>query len=465
MPAMLSRILALTCLALTAACATMERNVSATMASLEGEGASYGLLVTTLDGEEIVSINPDARFLPASNIKLATTATAMHLMGPLDAPDTDAGAAIYVLPGAENSVPSLVLVGRGDARLKDSPDCEVNCLSELADAVAAANLGKLRELMVYDGYFPDDTWPEGWSWEDLDRAYGAAASSLNINDNAITLTIEPGDTLGAPAKLSLGDADGYYSLRNEVVTIDAQFDSEIHIRREPGSLWLRATGLITTDSTARHHRIGLDDPADYTAWRLQKLLEARNVEITDGMSLWRGRFPLLDDAIPLAQLTPPPLIEDLAIINKDSQNMHAEALLRRLGRIDGSGSIEDGLEKVEAMMVTAGAPRAGYDIRDGSGMSIYNRLSPRAVVALLVWANDQEWGDAWEETFAVAGEDGTLENRFLGSPLSGKLHAKTGTLYGANGLSGYMQAASGETLAFSFFINFKYTSRSYSKKL
>ena len=105
------------------------------------------------------------------------------------------------------------------------------------------------------------------------------------------------------------------------------------------------------------------------------------------------------------------------------------------------------------MMVTAGAPRAGYDIRDGSGMSIYNRLSPRAVVALLVWANDQEWGDAWEETFAVAGEDGTLENRFLGSPLSGKLHAKTGTLYGANGLSGYMQAASGETLAFSFFIN------------
>ena len=83
MPAMLSRILALTCLALTAACATMERNVSATMASLEGEGASYGLLVTTLDGEEIVSINPDARFLPASNIKLATTATAMHLLGPL----------------------------------------------------------------------------------------------------------------------------------------------------------------------------------------------------------------------------------------------------------------------------------------------------------------------------------------------------------------------------------------------
>ena len=110
----------------------------------------------------------------------------------------------------------------------------------------------------------------------------------------------------------------------------------------------------------------------------------------------------------LARLTPPPLAEDLTRINKVSQNLHAELMLRRLGLIAGTGSIEDGVAVVAAMMARAGVPRTGWDLSDGSGMSTYNRVAPRAVVALLRWAAAQPWGAAWRATFPVAGVDGTL---------------------------------------------------------
>jgi D-alanyl-D-alanine carboxypeptidase/D-alanyl-D-alanine-endopeptidase (penicillin-binding protein 4) len=155
----------------------------------------------------------------------------------------------------------------------------------------------------------------------------------------------------------------------------------------------------------------------------------------------------------LARLIPPPLVQDLAIINKASQNFHADMLLRRVGRATGSGSIEDGLAAVEAMLGQAGVPRTGWDLSDGSGMSVYNRLAPRTVAGFLRWAAAQPWGSAWRETLPIAGVDGTLTNRFRGTPLERRLFAKTGTLHGTNALSGYMTARSGRTLTFAFFAN------------
>ncbi len=140
-------------------------------------------------------------------------------------------------------------------------------------------------------------------------------------------------------------------------------------------------------------------------------------------------------------------------INKDSQNLHAELLLRRIGLARGDGSIAGGVAGVEAMMAQAGAARTGWDLSDGSGMSTYNRISPRAMIALLNWAARQPWGAAWRESFPIGGVDGTLRSRFRGTALEGKIFAKTGTINAANGLSGYLIAASGRRLTFAFFAN------------
>ena len=131
----------------------------------------------------------------------------------------------------------------------------------------------------------------------------------------------------------------------------------------------------------------------------------------------------------------------------------ADGQAREQSACEGSGSTADGLAAVRAMLEKAGVPRADYDFSDGSGMSSYNRVSPRAVAALLRWAEGQPWGAAWRATFPVAGVDGTLARRFRGTPLEGHLSAKTGTLNATNALSGYLVAHSGRTLVFSFYAN------------
>ena len=108
---------------------------------------------------------------------------------------------------------------------------------------------------------------------------------------------------------------------------------------------------------------------------------------------------------------------------------------------------------MQAMLTTAAIPREGYDFADGSGMSTYNRVSPRATVGLLRWGAAQPWGASWRASFPIAGVDGTLRRRFVGTPLQGNLWAKTGTLNATNALGGYFKAASGQELTFAFYAN------------
>jgi D-alanyl-D-alanine carboxypeptidase/D-alanyl-D-alanine-endopeptidase (penicillin-binding protein 4) len=151
------------------------------------------------------------------------------------------------------------------------------------------------------------------------------------------------------------------------------------------------------------------------------------------------------------------------LINKVSQNLHSELMIRRLafkdraifeaGSPESPNTLERGLANARQVFVKAGIPRAGYDFSDGSGMSTYNRVSPRAAVALLRWGKTQPWGQQWRESFPIGGLDGTLRRRFAGTPLQGRIFAKTGTLNATNALSGYLIAASGQELTISIFAN------------
>jgi D-alanyl-D-alanine carboxypeptidase/D-alanyl-D-alanine-endopeptidase (penicillin-binding protein 4) len=198
--------------------------------------------------------------------------------------------------------------------------------------------------------------------------------------------------------------------------------------------------------------------------RIAALLRERGVQVV-GKVLARHRPveamdrnadlapPAAPDPHWLARLEPPPLAANVVETNKQSNNLHAELLLRRMGRIHGDGSLADGLAAEQQVFDAAGIPRAGYDLADGSGMSTYDRASPRAVVALLRWISAQQWGEAWSASLPIGGVDGTLKHRFLATPLAGNIHAKTGTLNATSAISGYLVAASGQRLTFSVFAN------------
>ena len=437
----------------------LQQRVEAALAEA-GPGTRFGLVVTTEDGRDLIAINPDSRFIPASNTKMLTTAAVFATMTGLDQPDAPGGAMVR-LDRSGGRAPDVILIGRGDARLSSAPDCVANCLAALADAVAARTR-RVRHVVGDDTRFPDQRWSPGMSWNNIQSRYGTAISALTLDDNELAMIVSPG-SVGQPPTVAISP---YYEVINAATTV-AEGATELSFHRMPGSRTLRLGGTIAAGAEPETLRMGVDDPAHFAAWRLRALLEERGVRVTGEVEARHRPFTAADDpakrgdmppprpAEPeaLARLTPPPLAEDLVHANKVSQNLHTELLIRRLGLVAGSGSIEDGVAAIAAMMEQAGVPRTAWDLSDGSGMSTYNRLSPRAVATLLRWAADQPWGEAWRATFPIAGVDGTLERRFRGTPLEGRLFAKTGTLNATNALSGYMTARSGRTLIFSFYAN------------
>jgi D-alanyl-D-alanine carboxypeptidase/D-alanyl-D-alanine-endopeptidase (penicillin-binding protein 4) len=418
-----------------------------------GPGVRYGLVVTDEAGREIVAINPDGRFIPASNTKMFTTAVAFHTMTGLDQPDV-AGGTVVLLDGKD-----VILEGAGDARLSSAADCQTDCLAVLADAVAKRTR-RVRDVIGDDTLFPDQRWSQGMSWNNIPSRSGTGISALTLDDNELALTITPGEE-GAEPKV---EGYPYFTLDNRIMTV-TDGKTDIGYDREPNGMVLRLTGTIKA-GTVETVRVGIDDPANYAAWRFRKMLEERGVRVTGKVTVRRRATGPADDPANrgnppvrapriagLAQLTPPPLAEDLTHINKVSQNLHAELLLRRVGLVRGMGSTQDGLAEVRAMLTLAGVPRTAYDFSDGSGMSTYNRVAPRGMTIFLRWIAAQPWGEAYRATLPIGGVDGTLGRRFKGTPLEGRIFAKTGTLNATNGLSGYMIGKSGKRLIFSAFAN------------
>ena len=149
-----------------------------------------------------------------------------------------------------------------------------------------------------------------------------------------------------------------------------------------------------------------------------------------------------------------PLSDDLRVINKVSQNLHAELMLRLLGKEKGtSGSIEGGLEVLRGFLASADIKPDQFVFYDGSGLSRENLVSPAAVVQLLQYAYGQPWGKLFEDTLPVSGVDGSLSDRLRTPPVKGAVRAKTGSLGHVNALSGYATTTKGQVVAFSILCN------------
>jgi D-alanyl-D-alanine carboxypeptidase/D-alanyl-D-alanine-endopeptidase (penicillin-binding protein 4) len=439
----------------------LQARVEAVLAEA-GPGTRFGLVVAGEEGRELVAIAPEGRFVPASVTKMFTIAAAFATLPALEVPDAAGGTAIRLDPNAAG-LPDVVLEGHGDARLSSAEDCRADCLATLADAVAA-NARAVRDVVGDDTFFPDQRWSPGMSWNNMQTPSGTAVSALTLDDNELPLLVAPA-AAGQPPRAGM---PAYHALRNEALTVAPGGPNTLGFERLPGSRIVRLTGTIPAGAAPERLSLGIEDPADYAAWRLKALLEARGVRVA-GQAIARHRpLTAADDPAarngapapapatpraPLRQSTPLPLLQDLIFTEKESQNLHAELLLRRMGRQSGSGSIADGLLAVRAMLERAGVPRAQASFADGSGMSTYNRVTPRGTVTFLRWAARQPWGAAWRATLPVGGVDGTLTHRFRGTWLQGRIHAKTGTLNQVSTLAGYLVAKSGRILAFAAFAN------------
>lgn len=457
---------------LMAACqSSLSRDIEAALTNPEQTGIRWGLVVADTNGTELIALRGDDRFTPASNTKIVTTMASYHHLAQLSLPQHNPGTRVFVGGGDEDRPPDIILKGGGDAMLTDRPDCETYCLADLADAVVDAGLTEIGQVIGDDRLFPFERWGSGWSVEDLQYYFGTAISALSVNDNLVWIDIEPGAAPGDPVNASWQAGDAYYGINNEVTTSAADTDRALRVERHPGANLVRVYGSVPAGSPTLSYGLAIDDPAEFTALRLKRLLEARGVRV-GGVSTQHRPLTLADE-VPdedeesavliggpvtespdaLATLPASPLTESLKRISKDSENLHAEIALRRLGRLDGTGSRDFGVAGLHAFLDAAGVTEQGMTLYGGSGMSVYNRISPRAMVKLLAFAAGQPWFEVWLSDQPIGGVDGSLERRFKGTVLEGKVFAKTGTLNGANALSGVMIASSGQRLLFSIMAN------------
>jgi serine-type D-Ala-D-Ala carboxypeptidase/endopeptidase (penicillin-binding protein 4) len=446
----------------------------------------WGIYAVSLDsGKPLYAFNQDKLFTPASNTKLFTTAAVLGLIGP----DYRFKTSVETLGtldkyGRLNS--DLVLVGRGDPNLsgrtlpyylrterKSSP---ILVLQQLADQLVQRGLKYVDgDVVGDDSFFVSERYGEGWSQDDLAREWGAPVSALTINDNVIFVEIKPADRPGERAFLNITPFPEYYKIDNRVMTTPRGTGPRtVSINREPGANQITFWGDIPQDDTGFSEALAIEDPADFAARLFRQLLEERGVTIygrarthhTELASMQTftvtsiasggggNTRPTVPAPLVLASYQSQPLLQDLRVINKVSQNLHAELMLRLLGEEKGtSGSIEGGLEVLRSFLVNAGLKPEQFAFFDGSGLSRENLVTPAAIVTLLRYCHQQPWGKLYEDTLPVAATDGSLADRFRNTPAAGVLRAKTGSLSHVYSLSGYATTQKGEPIAFSLMTN------------
>ena len=437
--------------------------------------AFWGIQIVDLaTGKTLYELNPDHYFVPASNAKLFSTALALTRLG---ADFTFQTRVLSQAPPDEfgRIRGSLRLAGGGDPnlsaraipyRMGPLTGNPLAAIEDLADQVVARGVKRVDGDIV-----GDDTWyvwqpyAVGWSVDDPQSDDGPPISALTLADNVLTLSVHPGANIGDVAALSLLPSIEFYRIENRVRTVAAGGERRIRFQRIPGSRDAQLTGTIPVRDKGLDLLIGVEDPAQFAAQALHTALERRGVTVSGtaiGEHLYPGEVSDLAQApappppggIELARRVSAPLIEDLRITAKVSQNLHAELALRAVGRARRNvGSFEAGMAEMKSFLAEAGIDPAGYNLMDGSGLSRLDLVTPSTVLKLLRYMYDSPAREKWISILPVAAQDGTLSSRFGTTAAAGRVYAKTGTLSHVSALSGYLQRPDGTWVAFAVLVN------------
>ena len=448
--------------------ADLQSSIRQRMFSPEVRRGRIGIKVVSLNSGKIVFENDsDKYYMPASNMKNFTVATAIERLTPDYRFVTTVRAA--ALPDAAGNVKGdLVIYGGGDISISTafSNGDYYKGLDDLAEKIKLAGVKNIEGDLVGDeSYFRGFRLPETWEWDDLQSYYGAEISALPLNDNAVDITVMPGSR-GNQCIARITPLNQIMRIENRCMTGASGSKRELRIFKQIDQNVVEISGSMPAGDGKYEGSIAITRPADLFV----ALLKERLLKI--GISV-KGRsrtlvaderpFPIENGKTVFTEITKlesPPLALIAAKTMKPSQNMYTETLLWALGeqvgrKNGGSGNSGLlGLGVVKAFLNQIGVPDDGIVQYDGSGLSRHNLITPSAVVTLYTYmAKQSKYSQAWRDSLTIGGVDGTLRNRFKGTAAQGNIRGKTGTIDQVSALSGYLTTAGGEQLVLSIVVN------------
>lgn len=428
--------------------ASTQRAIEEILAEPDLPSAIWGIYVRDLQtGRVVFSRNADKNLIPASNLKLFTTATALDALGA----DHRFITRLYFNGASSGSTLNgdLVIKGSGDptfgSRHEDEDPLETWAL-ELRELGITRIEGR---IIGDDDVFEDNPYAEGWDIRHIaTESYAAGAGGLSYNDNLVELSISGG---GGRARVS-SQPGGYVDIRNRIGS-GRRGAGPFRVSRQVGTNTIELTGRISS-SYRGTLRIPIENPTRFTLHAFRDALEAEGITVSATLIDMDDldSAPDYDNDEPLLIHLSPPMSEIARRINRRSDNFYAEQVFRSFSE---DGSTRGGARRVIAFLDRAGVETEGLSFRDGSGLSRKDMVTPQAIVGLLDHMNQHPARQAfWNSLPEGGGSGSTLRSRLQGVPMRGK----TGSLEYVRALSGYVNAPNGRRLAFAIVAN-NYTTR------
>lgn len=453
---LLFALLAVAILPANLAAQSLRDRIDQILSTEVAQTAFWGVYVQDLaSGEVFYEHNATKAFLPASNQKLLTTATALDALGAGYRYETvlyfDGSVRGDVLKG------NLIIKGSGDPTFGSSLDSGEDPLRQWARSLAEMGVKRIDgDVIGDDDVFDDRPYAEGWDIDyvtsQASRVLGVSTSGLAYSDNVVEVKITA-SRAGQSPTITTRPA-GFLNIQNGLTTAQRSRGIAVEKWRDFGSETIHLNGSIPR-TYAGTIVMPVTNPTLFAAYTLLRYLEEYGIDVTGGaadIDDLRG-FNYRTD-VPLFVHLSTPLSGIIRIVNKESNNFYAEQVFRSFS---WGGSAGGGENRVKQLLSEAGAPTNGVAVRDGSGLSRKNMVTPEAIGKLLAYMRRHPEHEVFFASLAEGGEPrSTLRYRLHNVPV----RAKTGSLEYVRSLSGYTTTASGRPLVFAVFAN-HYTGPSY----
>lgn len=431
------------------------------------KSAMLGVKVESLDsGKVLFEQNADKLMKPASNGKMYTGALALDRLGA----DFKIRTSFYASESVDPSGTikgDLIVYGRGDPsfshRFNDGDYAKP--IAQLVEALTKAGVKKISGNLVGDeSFFRGSRFGVGWSIDDMQQYYGAEASALTLQENAVDLVFKPGMNVGDPLQIITKPETTYLKFENRSRTVAKDGKRSVELYRPVDSNTVYVWGTVPIGGSAVEDAVAVYDAPRWFISMLKDALAKRGIEVTGQLKTvgWMDRevdpidFSKLTE---IAHIDSRPMAELVKNMMKPSQNLYAHLLLLQVAEkvrdneTRKMNSDDLGLSELKKFCTDAGIEKGAVLMEEGSGLSRGCLVKPAASVQLLKFMAKHRYSKEFYDSLPIAGVDGTLRSRFKGTPAEKNLRAKTGTIRYVNSISGYVTSKAGERLVFSIMLN------------